>query len=207
MLSGFHCFLRKQRKTKYWKLRWLKVRWEHEGTLLSYLSSFSLFLTNSCPSIWSFLPSLGTLCHFLYIFSLSLVWRILILLSVFKQAHPSDSPWPFIGALSDRQHSPRWKAHRKGRETAGRRRYGYIKNMWQEKRINLKRDKRAGSHLPGELPCLGKQAPALARRETCQGLICVFVHTCASKHTRAPSHDHQKSAIVKWEQLPWITIC
>lgn len=105
-----------------------------------------------------------------------------------KEAHHPDSPWPFIRALTDRQHSPRWKAHRKGRETAGSGRYGYThihtKKMRLEKPMNLKHDKRARSLLPGELPCLGKQAPALARRETCQGLICVFVHRCASKRTR-----------------------
>lgn len=51
--------------------------------------------------------------------------------------------------------------------------------------------------MPGELPCFGKQAPALARRKTCQGLICVFVHRCASKRSRGTSHDDQKRAIVK----------
>ena len=54
--------------------------------------------------------------------------------------------------------------------------------------MNSWRDKRAGSHSPGELPCLGKQAPALARRETCQGLICVFVHKSVRANTPGQRH-------------------
>ena len=55
--------------------------------------------------------------------------------------------------------------------------------------MNLKRDQRAGSHLPGELPCLGKQAPALARRETCQGLICnLLMCLCTDVQANTPGH-------------------
>lgn len=166
---------------------------------ISFISVLVLLHTHSCPSLS--LPSIPghRLLLSLYLLTVSCLWRLLILLSVFKEAHHSDRPWPFISARTDRQHSLRWKAHRKGREAAGRRQYGYTKkNMWLEKPMNVKRDKRAGSHSPGELPCLGKQAPALARRKTCQGLICVFVHRCASKRTWTSSQDHQKSAIVEW---------
>lgn len=70
-----------------------------------------------------------------------------------------------------------------------------VKDKRQQEEQKAKRDGGAGSRWPGELPCLGKQAPALARRETCQALICGFVHMHAGKHTRAPSHDHQERAI------------
>lgn len=125
ILSGFYCFLSKQWEKKMLKIEWLNVRWEHDGTFLS-ISALALFHTQSCPPIWALPPSLDTLCYLpLHILTVSCLWRLMILPSVFKEAHHSGSPWPFISAVTDRQHSLRWKAHRKGRETAGRRQYGY----------------------------------------------------------------------------------
>lgn len=65
----------------------------------------------------------------LHVLSLSLIWRLLILLSSLEEAQHSDSPWPLISPLTDRQHSPRWRAHRMGRETAGARQLGNTESV------------------------------------------------------------------------------
>lgn len=149
---------------------------------------FSLFLNNSSPSIWAFPLSLDTLSTYFhclmsggYQFCCPFLRRRITLTA--------------LGLLSELKLTD--TTARGGRHTGREGRQPGGDSMVTQKQMNLKHDKRAGSYLPSELPCLGKQALALARRETCQGLICVFVHRCASKHTRTPSHDHQKRAIVK----------
>lgn len=151
--------------------------------------SFITFVSHPfSPSSRAFPPSLHSLLHFLTVSCLDV----------------TDSAVHFLGRrvtltapglsseikLTDTM-APRWKAYRRG-DSRG----GGGDSMVAQKQMNSKHDKRAGSYLPSELPCLGKQALALARRETCQGLICVFMHRCAIKHTRTLSHDHQKRAIV-----------
>lgn len=107
--------------------------------------------------------------------------------SVLKEAHQSDSLWPFISALTHNTvQGGKERKERGWKETVWLHTH---QKRWLQKWMNIKHDKRVGIYPPGELPCLGKQAPALARRETCQGLICVFVHMCASKHNRGISHD------------------
>lgn len=100
------------------------------------------------------------------------------------------------------------EAHREGKggsrgregRTVWLHKNGWLK-AWFEIIIIIQKYKRAGSYLPRVLPCLGKQALALARRETCQGLICVFVHRRARKHTRTSSHDRQERAVRETKAL------
>lgn len=54
--------------------------------------------------------------------------------------------------------------------------------------------RRAGCCLPGELPCWGKHALVLARKEQKQVLICVFVRGWGRKHVGTRRPEFQKGA-------------
>lgn len=115
ILSGFHCFLGETVKNKLLKIEVIE---SHMGT---WREQHFHFFHCSCPSS----PTPVDLCeHALHpitpwdifsTYSYCLCWKVLIRLYIFKEVLQTDSPWPFVSSLTDRQHSPRWK-ERKGQK-------------------------------------------------------------------------------------------
>lgn len=139
LLSGFHFSLKKRTKKKT-PYKITKRPLEEEGSFCRYFL-FSLQI-HAHHSLHPTTPS-----HFCFfnMFSLSVLELIVPSLR-FRKSHHSDSTWPFIGSLSDRRRSPRWKTHRKGSKDT---KWLHIKCVTGIT-MNLRCDKRVGSHPLGE---------------------------------------------------------
>lgn len=203
-----YCLRGEQRKTeikttKTQKFRWLKVRWEQNGTLPFISLSLVSHSFSAAPVHPSELP-LGALTLSANSFTYSCCLEVTNFSCPFLSRHVTVTAPGLLSELKVTG-TVAWggEAHREGK--GGSRRTVWLhKNGWLKawfEIIIIQKYKRAGSYLPRELPCLGKQALALARRETCQGLICVFVHRRARKHTRTSSHDRQEKAVRETKAL------
>lgn len=180
ILSRIYCFLKKQRKTEYWKFRWNEVRWEQEWKPL-FSHSFSttpLHLSELSLHLLTFSATFATYSHCLGITNSAVR---------FKGGASLWQPLAFCQSSNWQTTQFEVEGTQEGKGDSQDENVWLHKNYVTVKINELKHDKWAGSYLPKELPCLGKQALPLARRETCQGLICVFVHRRASKHTRTLS--------------------